>query len=411
MPEEKYMRRAIELAKKGSGHVNPNPLVGAVIVKDGEIIGEGYHECYGQLHAERNAIANARKRGNNIEGSTIYVTLEPCCHYGKTPPCTEAIIEEKIARVVVGSDDPNPLVSGKGFKLLREKGIEVIPHFLKEECDAMNHVFFHYISTGTPYVAMKYAMTMDGKIACYTGDSKWVTGEESRAHVQTLRNHYKGIMAGIGTVLADDPMLSCRIEGGRDPVRIIADSHLRIPMDSQLVRTAKQQPLIVACLPDADETKAVQLEEKGVEVLRIPGIAVNDFSGSSSDSVLKYKDRLLADNLADNNISREVDSDIIEEKQKEVISLPVLMKELGSRKIDGILLEGGGQLNESALQAGIGQRVYCYIAPKIFGGAQAKTPVEGQGLAKAADAWHFTRIGMQEFGQDILLEYERTKEN
>ena len=153
------------------------------------------------------------------------------------------------------------------------------------------------------------------------------------------------------------------------------------------------------------------LKKKGVEVLRIPGIAVNDFSGSSSDSVLKYKDRLLTDNLADNNISREVDSDIIEEKQKEVISLSVLMKELGSRKIDGILLEGGGQLNESALQAGIVQRVYCYIAPKIFGGAQAKTPVEGQGLAKAADAWHFTRIGMQEFGQDILLEYERTKEN
>lgn len=377
MPEEKYMRRAIELAKKGSGHVNPNPLVGAVIVRDGEIIGEGYHECYGQLHAERNAIANAKKRGNSLEGSTIYVTLEPCCHYGKTPPCTEAIIEEKIARVVVGSDDPNPLVSGKGFQMLREKGIEVIPHFLKEECDAMNHVFFHYIRTGTPYVAMKYAMTMDGKIACYTGDSKWVTGEESRAHVQTLRNHYKGIMAGIGTVLADDPMLNCRIEGGKDPIRIITDSHLRIPMDSQLVRTAGQQPLIVACLPDADEEKAAQLQEKGVEVLRIPGVTTAD----------------------------------ITEEQKEVISLPVLMKELGARKIDGILLEGGGQLNESALQAGIVQRVYCYIAPKIFGGAQAKTPVEGQGLAKAADAWHFTRIGMQEFGQDILLEYERTKEN
>ena len=396
MPEEKYMRRAIELAKKGSGHVNPNPLVGAVIVRDGEILGEGYHECYGQLHAERNAIANAKKRGNSLEGSTIYVTLEPCCHYGKTPPCTEAIIEEKIARVVVGSDDPNPLVSGKGFQLLREKGIEVIPHFLKEECDAMNHVFFHYISTGTPYVAMKYAMTMDGKIACYTGDSKWVTGEESRAHVQTLRNHYKGIMAGIGTVLADDPMLNCRIEGGRDPIRIIADSHLRIPMDSQLVRTAKQQPLIVACLPDADEAKAAQLEAKGVEVLRIPGIAVNDFSGSSSDENLQEAGSILTDN------------DITEEKQREVISLPVLMKELGNRKIDGILLEGGGQLNESALQAGIVQRVYCYMAPKIFGGAQAKTPVEGQGLAKAVDAWHFTRIGMQEFGQDILLEYERS---
>ena len=376
MPEEKYMRRAIELAKKGSGHVNPNPLVGAVIVRDGEIIGEGYHECYGQLHAERNAIANAKKRGNSLEGSTIYVTLEPCCHYGKTPPCTEAIIEEKIARVVVGSDDPNPLVSGKGFQMLREKGIEVIPHFLKEECDAMNHVFFHYIRTGTPYVAMKYAMTMDGKIACYTGDSKWVTGDESRAHVQTLRNHYKGIMAGIGTVLADDPMLNCRIEGGRDPIRIIADSHLRIPIDSQLVRTAGQQPLIVACLPDADEEKAAQLQEKGVEVLRIPGVTTAD----------------------------------ITEEQKEVISLPVLMKELGARKIDGILLEGGGQLNESALQAGIVDRIYCYIAPKIFGGAQAKTPVEGQGLTRAADAWQFNRIGMQEFGQDILLEYEKAQE-
>lgn len=376
MPEEKYMRRAIELAKKGSGHVNPNPLVGAVIVRDGEIIGEGYHECYGQLHAERNAIANAKKRGNSLEGSTIYVTLEPCCHYGKTPPCTEAIIEEKIAKVVVGSDDPNPLVSGKGFQMLREKGIEVIPHFLEEECDAINHVFFHYIRTGTPYVAMKYAMTMDGKIACYTGDSKWVTGEKSRAHVQTLRNHYKGIMAGIGTVLADDPMLNCRIEGGRDPIRIIADSHLRIPMDSQLVRTAGQQPLIVACLPDADEEKAAQLQEKGVEVLRIPGVTTAD----------------------------------ITEEQKEVISLPVLMKELGARKIDGILLEGGGQLNESALQAGIVDRIYCYIAPKIFGGAQAKTPVEGQGLTRAADAWQFNRIGMQEFGQDILLEYEKAQE-
>ena len=376
MPEEKYMRRAIELAKKGSGHVNPNPLVGAVIVRDGEVIGEGYHECYGQLHAERNAIANAKKRGNSLEGSTIYVTLEPCCHYGKTPPCTEAIIEEKIARVVVGSDDPNPLVSGKGFQMLREKGIEVIPHFLKEECDAMNHVFFHYIRTGTPYVAMKYAMTMDGKIACYTGDSKWVTGEKSRAHVQTLRNHYKGIMAGIGTVLADDPMLNCRIEGGRDPIRIIADSHLRIPMDSQLVRTAGQQPLIVACLPDANEEKAARLQEKGVEVLRIPGVTTAD----------------------------------ITEEQKEVISLPVLMKELGARKIDGILLEGGGQLNESALQAGIVDRIYCYIAPKIFGGAQAKTPVEGQGLTRAADAWQFNRIGMQEFGQDILLEYEKAQE-
>ena len=184
--------------------------------------------------------------GHNLAGSTIYVTLEPCCHYGKTPPCTEAIIEEGIKKVVVGSDDPNPLVSGKGFQILREHGIEVVSQFLKEECDAVNPVFFHYIRTGRPFVAMKYAMTMDGKIACHTGDSRWVTGEEARNHVQVLRNHYKGIMVGIGTVLADDPMLNCRMEGGRDPVRIVCDSHLRIPLTSKLVQTAARQPVVVA---------------------------------------------------------------------------------------------------------------------------------------------------------------------
>lgn len=369
MPEEKYMRRAIELAKKGSGHVNPNPLVGAVIVRDGEILGEGYHECYGQLHAERNAIAHAKAAGHDLKGSTIYVTLEPCCHYGKTPPCAKAIIEEGFARVVVGSDDPNPLVSGKGFQMIREAGIEVIPHFLKEECDRMNYVFFHYIRTGKPYVAMKYAMTMDGKIACHTGDSKWVTGEEARNHVQTLRNHYKGIMAGIGTVLADDPMLNCRMEGGRDPVRIIADSHLRIPEESRLVKTAKEQPLIVACLPDADHKKAKRLEDLGVQILPVAGEKTSD--------------------------------------GRESISLSLLMEKLGEQKIDGILLEGGGGLNESALRAGIVDRIYCYLAPKIFGGADARTPVEGKGLEKAADAWQFHRINLQEFGEDILLTYEK----
>lgn len=366
MQEEQYMRRAIELARKGSGHVNPNPLVGAVIVRDGEIIGEGYHECYGQLHAERNAIANAKARGNSLKGSTIYVTLEPCCHYGKTPPCTEAIMEEGIARVVVGSDDPNPLVSGKGFRILREHGIEVVPHFLKEECDAINDVFFHFIRTGRPYVAMKYAMTMDGKIACHTGDSKWVTGEEARAHVQSLRNHYKGIMAGIGTVLADDPTLNCRMEGGRDPIRIICDSHLRIPMDSNLVKTADKYPLIVACLPEADEGKAAELEACQVEVLRIPP-----------------KDGTL--------------------------DLNALMEELGNRKIDGILLEGGGTLNESALRSGIVSRAYCYVAPKIFGGKDAKTPVEGVGLELARDAWMFELENVSRFGEDILLEYKKAE--
>ena len=365
MPEEKYMRRAIELAKRGSGRVNPNPLVGAVIVKDGQILGEGYHECYGSLHAERNAIAHARALGNDIKGSTIYVTLEPCSHYGKQPPCALALIEEKVARVVVGSDDPNPLVSGKGYRMLREKGIEVITHFLKEECDAINNVFFHFITSKTPYVAMKYAMTMDGKIACHTGDSKWVTGEESRAYVQVLRNHYMGIMVGIGTVLADDPMLNCRLRDGRDPVRIVCDNHLRIPLDSKLVATACSQPVIVACLPPGDDNLAKQdkLEAAGVEVLPI---------------------------AAGENGS---------------LSLPLLMKELGERKIDGILLEGGGTLNESALRTGIVDKVYCFMAPKIFGGKDAKTPVEGRGLALAADAWTFECIDQRFFGEDIMLEY------
>ena len=361
--DESYMKRALELAVRGSGHVNPNPLVGAVIVRDGEILGEGWHEVYGQLHAERNAIAHAKAAGHNLEGSTIYVTLEPCCHYGKTPPCTEAIIEEGIARVVVGSDDPNPLVSGKGFRILREQGIAVVTHVLKEECDAVNEVFFHYIRAGRPFVAMKYAMTLDGKIACHTGDSRWVTGEEARAHVQTLRNHYKGIMAGIGTVLADDPMLNCRMEGGRNPVRIICDSHLRIPLTSRLVQTAQEQPVIVACLPGADGEKLKLLEEKGVTVWEIPA-------------------------------------------KEGKIDLQRLMERLGENKIDGILLEGGGTLNESALQEGVVSKVYCYLAPKIFGGADAKTPVEGGGVALAADAWRLKRTRMRQLGEDILLEYD-----
>ncbi len=364
--DEAYMKRALELAGRGSGHVNPNPLVGAVIVRDGEVLGEGWHEVYGQLHAERNAIAHAKAAGYNLEGSTIYVTLEPCCHYEKTPPCTEAIIEEGIVRVVAGSDDPNPLVSGKGFQILREHGIAVATHVLKEECDAVNEVFFHYIRTGRPFVAMKYAMTLDGKIACHTGDSRWVTGEEARTHVQTLRNHYKGIMAGIGTVLADDPMLNCRMEGGRNPVRIICDSHLRIPLTSRLVQTAQEQPVIVACLPGAAGEKMKLLKEKGVTVWEIPA-------------------------------------------KEGKIDLQRLMERLGENKIDGILLEGGGTLNESALQEGIVSKVYCYLAPKIFGGTGARTPVEGGGVALAADAWRLKRTRMRQFGEDILLEYDMTE--
>lgn len=226
MRDRDYMRMALEEAVKGEGWTNPNPMVGAVIVKDGRVIGKGFHERYGRLHAERNAIADCRE---SMEGATIYVTLEPCCHHGKQPPCTEAIIRERFARVVIGSDDPNPLVAGKGVRILREHGIQVDTGVEKEACDALNPVFFHYIRTGRPYVAMKYAMTADGKIATYTGASKWITGEAARQEVQKARHRYAGIMVGVNTVLADDPMLNCRLPGGHSPVRIICDTHLRTP--------------------------------------------------------------------------------------------------------------------------------------------------------------------------------------
>ena len=219
MTDEYYMRRAIALAQKGEGQVSPNPLVGAVIVKDGKIIGEGYHEHYGQPHAERNALANCIQ---SPEGATIYVTLEPCCHHGKQPPCTDALLAAGIRRVVIGSKDPNPLVHGKGIRILREHGVEVTEQVLQDECDEMNEVFFHYIQTKLPFVILKYAMTLDGKIATYTGASRWVTGEAARAHVHRMRNRYHAIMVGVGTVLADDPMLTCRLgktENGVNPVR------------------------------------------------------------------------------------------------------------------------------------------------------------------------------------------------
>ena len=261
------MRRAIELARRGVGWTSPNPMVGAVIVKEGRIIGEGWHKKCGGLHAERNAFAALTE---SAQGADLFVTLEPCCHHGRTPPCTEAILEHGIRRVVIGSRDPNPLVSGKGAGLLRQSGVIVEEDFLREECDALNPVFFHYITTGRPYVVMKYAMTLDGKIATRTGASQWITGETARQHVHRLRGRYSAILAGIGTVLADDPMLNCRIDGGHQPVRIVADSHLRLPLDSRLVQTAGEYRTILACGSDDPETEAA-LRDRGVEVLRVPG--------------------------------------------------------------------------------------------------------------------------------------------
>lgn len=372
--ERKYMLRAIELAAKGAGWTNPNPMVGAVVVKNDRIIGEGYHEKWGGLHAERNALASLTESG---EGATMYVTLEPCCHYGRTPPCTEAIIGHKIGKVVIGSRDPNPLVSGKGAEILRRHGIAVEQDFMRAECDALNPVFFHYITTGKPYVVMKYAMTLDGKIASYTGASKWITGEAARGHVHSLRGRYSAIMAGIGTVLADDPMLNCRMEGGHQPVRIVVDSNLRIPLDSRICRSAKDYPALVACTEwsmEEMESKVKALKALGVKVIGLP--AEKDF---------------------DVAVRRGTGSHV---------NLQALMEWLGRKKLDSVLIEGGGKLNEAALRAGIVNHVCAYIGPKILGGAEAKTPVEGLGAASPAQAVQLRDLQISRLGEDLLIEYD-----
>lgn len=404
MTDEEYMRRAIILAKRAAGHTNPNPMVGAVIVKNDRIIGEGYHQRIGELHAERNALANCKE---SAEGATIYVTLEPCCHYGKTPPCTEAIIEHRLAKVVIGSRDPNPKVAGKGAAMLREAGIEVVEDFLREECDSLNPVFFQYIREKRPYVALKYAMTADGKIAADSGDSKWITGEAARAHVQELRNYYTGIMVGIRTVLADDPMLTCRMEQpicddygneknasgayGRNPVRIVCDSHLQLPEDSRICNTTDQAPVIVACMGLEDYVKDCMLRQKEI------------FQSASpiSPERLKqtYQKRII-------DLEKKGVQILYVNEKDGHIDMSDLLRKLGAMDIDGILAEGGGTLNSALIHAGVVNHIYAYIGAQIFGGVNGYTPVSGIGIQKVSESLKLTSPKVRMFGEDVLLEYD-----
>lgn len=359
MNDADYMALALRLAEKGLGTTSPNPMVGAVIVKEGRIIGQGYHHRCGEPHAERLALAACTQ---SPAGATLYVTLEPCCHTGRQPPCVDAILASGIRRVVIGSGDPNPMVAGNGIAILRAHGIDVTEGILRAECDRLNQVFFHYITTKRPYAVMKFAMSLDGKIAASTGASQWITGEDARRHVHQLRSRYRSILVGVGTVLADNPMLNCRLPGGNDPIRIICDTHLRTPLTARVVTTAREIPTILAtCCPDP--ARHCSYEALGCRVL-----------------CLKEKDGH--------------------------VNLVHLMEQLGREEIDSVLIEGGGTLHWAALKCGIVQKVMAYIAPMLLGGQSAKTPVEGEGFPSPADAVTLKNSIVTQIGRDFLIESE-----
>lgn len=368
MTHEYYMQIALKLAIKGLGRVAPNPMVGAVIVHENKIIGQGYHERFGEPHAEINALANCT---SEVKGATLYVTLEPCCHYGKTSPCTDAIIKSGIKRVIVGTRDPNPMVGGKGIEILKAHGIEVIEGISHEKCMAINRFFFHHMKTKMPYVAMKYAMSVDGKIATKTGESKWISGEDSRAHVQQLRMQYQGIMVGIGTVLKDDPLLTYRLDLTLSPIRIICDSQLRMPLTSQISETAKRIKTYLVYSKEYGETsegisKRKVLEECGFYLLVVP--------------------------------------------QKEGhLDLSMAFKNLGELGIQSILVEGGSTLNEAVLRAHLAQYLYAFVAPKIIGGKEAFTPVSGIGVDKMDEVSLLKLVKIKQLEEDVLLEYQFEK--
>lgn len=355
--DERFMREALRIARNAEGRTSPNPLVGAVIVRDGTIIAEGWHRAAGTPHAEVHALSMA---GDLARGATLYVTLEPCAHVGRTGPCAVAVRDAGIQRVVAAMGDPNPKVAGKGFRILQEAGIDVTVGICEAEARNLNEVFLHWIETGRPFVTMKFAMTLDGKIATKTGDSQWISGASSRHFVHELRDRNDAILCGIGTVLADDPSLTTRLPDrkGKNPVRVIVDSQARTPLTSHVVTDGCARTLL-AVTEAASKERVQQLETAGVEVLRC---------GAGSKVDLTY-----------------------------------LMEGLGRRDITSVLVEGGGTVNFSLLEAGLVQKVMAFVGPKLVGGWEAKTPVEGDGFARLADAVNLGRLTAETIGDDVVL--------
>lgn len=351
------MREALRLARNGEGRTSPNPLVGAVVVCEGRIVGAGWHRKAGTPHAEVHALHMA---GELAQGATVYVTLEPCSHYGRTGPCAKALVEAGVKRVVIAMKDPNPLVAGKGIAILKEAGIDVACGLLEAEAIALNEVFLKWITTKIPFIVMKTAMTLDGKIASHTGKSRWITNETSRLYTHHMRDIYDSILVGIGTVLVDNPSLTTRLPDGtgKNPIRIIVDSRARTPLQANVV-TDHQADTIIAVTDAAPAERTTALKAAGAEVICI--------------------------------------------NHGERVDMKKLLQLLGERNISSILVEGGGTINFSLLQAGLIDKVYAFIAPKLLGGKASLTPVAGEGFDEPAEAVTLKNITMKTLDGDILL--------
>ncbi|KQC09059.1 MAG: hypothetical protein APR62_03280 [Smithella sp. SDB] len=361
MSDEYYMKLAIRLARKGRFYVGPNPMVGAVIVKNGRIIGQGYHKRFGENHAEINAITNARE---DITGSTLYVNLEPCCHKGKTPPCTESIIKHKIARVVIGTVDSNPLVSFQGINRLQACGIEVKTGVLEKECRQLNEKFFYFMETGMPYITVKYAQALDGRIATATGESKWISSPASLKFAHQLRAEHDAILVGRNTVFKDNPELTVRLIKGRNPLRVIVDSDLNISPAAKVLQNISKAPTLIATTKKPDNAKFENIASSGVQIVTVKA----DKEGK--------------------------------------VDLKKLLKILAAKKISSILIEGGSRIITSVLKDNLANRLVVVVAPKIIGkGIEAVGDLNIRNL-DCAKKLFVQKVSMH--GDDIIIDSRLT---
>ncbi len=347
-----YMQKALELAEKARGQTSPNPLVGAVVVKDGQIVGQGYHQKAGTPHAEIHAL---REAGAKARGACLYVTLEPCCHWGRTGPCTQAIIQAGIAEVYAAMADPNPLVAGKGLAQLEQAGIKTHCGLLEEQSRQMNEIFLTYITQNRPWIVLKAAMSLDGKIATSSGDSKWITGEAARQYGRRLRGELDAILVGIGTVLADNPALTTRLPGAKNPLRIVLDNQARTPLTAQILQP--EAPTLIVVSRQAPAARVAALQQTGAEVWVM---------------------------------------------DSEQIELPDLLAGLKKREISSLLVEGGSQIHAAFLP--LADKFLWFIAPKIIGGSSAPGPIGGAGIQKMTEAVKLERMQFKKLGEDLLIE-------